>query len=77
MLLAAGADPNFTVRTGLMSTSSPLVTAACRAHTSVIDSLLEHPDILVNMPVSGGIYQYFNKDREAEEILVSILAACY
>ena len=55
MLLAAGADPNFTVRTGLMSTSSPLVTAACRAHTSVIDSLLEHPDILVNMPVSGGI----------------------
>ena len=55
MLLAAGADPNFTVRTGLMSSSSPLVTAACRAHTSVIDSLLEHPDTLVNMPVSGGL----------------------
>ena len=54
MLLAAGADPNFTVRTGLMSTSSPLVTAACRGHTQVIDSLLEHPNILVNMPVSGG-----------------------
>ena len=54
MLLAAGADPNFMVRTGLMSTSSPLVTASCRGHTSVIDSLLEHPDILVNMSVSGG-----------------------
>ena len=54
MLLQAGADPNFIVRTGLMSTSSPLVTASCRGHTNVIDSLLEHPDLSVNMAVSGG-----------------------
>ena len=37
-----------------MSTSSPLVTAACRGHTEVIDCLLEHHDIEVNKPVSGG-----------------------
>ena len=54
MLLQAGADPNFTVRTGLMSTSSPLVTASCKGHAAVVDCLLEHHTTSVNMSVSGG-----------------------
>ena len=54
MLLQAGADPNFSLRTGLMSTSSPLVTAACRGHTEVVSCLLDHPATEVNGPVSGG-----------------------
>ena len=54
MLLQAGADPNFSLRTGLMSTSSPLVTAACRGHSEVVSCLLDHPSTEVNAPVSGG-----------------------
>ena len=54
MLLQAGADPNHVVRTGLMSTSTPLVTASCRGHTGVVETLLEHHDTMVNMSVSGG-----------------------
>ena len=37
-----------------MSTSTPLVTASCRGHTGVVDTLLEHPETMVNMSVSGG-----------------------
>ena len=54
MLLQAGADPNFSLRTGLMSSSSPLVTAACRGHSEVVSCLLDHPATDVNCPVSGG-----------------------
>ena len=54
MLLQAGADPNFIFRTGLMSSSSPLVTASCRGHSSVVTCLLESPHTDVNLPVSGG-----------------------
>ena len=54
MLLQAGADPNFIVRTGLMSTSSPLVVASCRGHVPVVEALLEHPCIRVDMSVSSG-----------------------
>ena len=54
MLLAAGANPNHSVRTGLMSTSTPLVIAACKGYTSVVSTLLEHPKTQVNTTVSGG-----------------------
>ena len=54
MLLQAGADPNYIQRTGLMSTSSPLVVASCRGHLPVVEALLEHPSTSVNMAVSGG-----------------------
>lgn len=54
LLLASGADPNRLKRTGLMSTSTSLVVAACKGHTGVVTALVEHPTTDVNATVSGG-----------------------
>merc|ERR1712012_524553 len=54
ILLDSGADPNALKRTGLMSTSTPLVVAACKGRTNVIMTLLQHKRTKVNMTVSGG-----------------------
>ena len=54
MLLAAGASPNHVVRTGLISTSTPLIVSSCKGHSEVVSLLLEHQDCNVNIKVSGG-----------------------
>jgi hypothetical protein len=54
LLLGLGADPNQQKRTGLLSTSTPLVVAACKGHTEVVAALLDHPATLINRAVSGG-----------------------